>query len=124
MPATHTDVDHTIPWPYGPTAAYNLKCLCRRHHLLKTFWGGQSGWHDQQLDDGTILWTAPDGRQYKTTPGSRLLFPELSEPTATVVVNGVPTPHTVGLTMPRRKTTRAQDRASRIQRERELNEAG
>ena len=25
--------------------------------------------------------------------------------------------------MPRRKTTRAQDRASRIQRERELNEA-
>jgi len=35
VPATHTDVDHTIPWPYGPTAASNLKCLCRRHHLLK-----------------------------------------------------------------------------------------
>jgi len=119
VPATHTDVDHTIPWPYGPTTASNLKCLCRRHHLLKTFWGGQSGWHDEQLDDGTIIWTAPDGRQYITTPGSRLLFPELSEPTATVVVNGVPTPRTGGLTMPRRKTTRAQDRARRIQRERE-----
>ena len=123
VPATHTDVDHTIPWPYGPTAPSNLKCLCRRHHLLKTFWGGQSGWRDRQLDDGTIVWTAPDGRQYVTTPGSRLLFPELSSPTAAVVAVEVPTAHTAGLTMPRRKTTRAQDRASRIQRERDLNEA-
>jgi hypothetical protein len=82
--------------------------------LLKTFWGGQSGWRDEQLDDGTIIWTAPDGRQHITTPGSRLLFPELSEPTATVVATGVPTGHTSGLTMPRRTTTRAQDRASRI----------
>ncbi|GAB7066595.1 hypothetical protein JCM12141A_08840 [Mycolicibacterium hodleri] len=31
VPATHCDVDHGIPWPYGPTAASNLKCLCRRH---------------------------------------------------------------------------------------------
>ena len=123
VPATHTDVDHTIPWPYGPTAASNLKCLCRRHHLQKTFWGGQNGWRERQLDDGTIVWTAPDGRQHITTPGSRLLFPELSEPTATVQASRAPTAHTAGLTMPRRKTTRAQDRASRIQRERELNEA-
>ena len=28
VPATHCDVDHSIPWPYGPTAASNLKCLC------------------------------------------------------------------------------------------------
>jgi uncharacterized protein DUF222 len=46
-PATNCDVDHTIPWPCGPTAASNLKCLCRRHHLLKTFWGGEKGWHDE-----------------------------------------------------------------------------
>ncbi|OPX06526.1 hypothetical protein B1790_27335, partial [Mycobacterium sp. AT1] len=57
-----------------------------------------------------------------TTPGSRLLFPELSEPTASVVASEVPRAHTAGLTMPRRKTTRAQDRASRTQRERDLNE--
>ncbi|KAA0092307.1 HNH endonuclease [Mycolicibacterium sp. P1-18] len=117
-PATNCDVDHTIPWPCGPTAASNLKCLCRRHHLLKTFWGGESGWRDEQLDDGTVIWTAPDGRQYVTTPGSRQLFPELSEPTATVVATGVPATHMSGLTMPRRKTTRAQDRAARVQRER------
>ncbi|OPX05282.1 hypothetical protein B1790_32690, partial [Mycobacterium sp. AT1] len=58
-----------------------------------------------------------------TTPGSRLLFPELSKPTATVQASGVPASHTAGLTMPRRKTTRAQDRTRRVQRERELNEA-
>ena len=110
---------HSIPWPYGPTAASNLKCLCRRHHLLKTFWGGQSGWRDRQLDDGTIIWTAPDGRTHTTTPGSRLLFPELSAPTKTVQASHVPAAHTGGLTMPRRKTTRAEDRARRIRRERE-----
>ncbi|WP_308206408.1 HNH endonuclease signature motif containing protein [Mycobacterium yunnanensis] len=54
VPASQTDVDHTIPWPHGPTAASNLKCVCRRHHLLKTFWGGENGWRDRQLDDGTV----------------------------------------------------------------------
>ena len=96
--------------------------LCRRHHLLKTFWGGDSGWRDQQLVDGTVIWTAPDGRRHVTTPGSRLLFPELSAPTAPIHRAPVPTGHTAGLKMPRRRTTRAQDRAHRIARERELNE--
>ena len=121
-PANNSDVDHTIPWPYGPTAASNLKCLCRRHHLLKTFWRGQSGWREEQLADGTVIWTAPDGRTHTTTPGSRLLFPELCEPTARVVATEAPASHTAGLTMPRRRTTRAEDRARRIQRERESNE--
>jgi len=122
VPATNCDLDHTIPWPCGPTAASNLKCLCRRHHLLKTFWGGQKGWRDEQFDDGTVVWTAPDGRTHVTTPGSRLLFPELSAPTATVTATGVPARHASGLTMPRRTTTREQDRANRVHRERELNE--
>ncbi len=30
-----TDLDHTIPWPQGPTSAANLAVLCRRHHRLK-----------------------------------------------------------------------------------------
>ncbi|WP_293240486.1 HNH endonuclease signature motif containing protein, partial [Mycolicibacterium sp.] len=98
-PATKCDVDHTIPWPYGPTQASNLKALCRKHHLLKTFWGGESGWRDRQ-------------------------FPELCTPTAPTVVTGsVPPAHNPGLKMPRRKTTRAQDRAHRIAYERELNRA-
>ncbi|MEU0495110.1 HNH endonuclease signature motif containing protein [Mycobacterium sp. NPDC006124] len=121
VPATHCDLDHSIPWPCGPTAASNLTCLCRQHHLLKTFWGGQRGWRERQLDDGTILWTAPDGRTHTTTPGSRLLFPELSAPTAPVTTTGVPVAHTAGLTMPHRKTTRTQHRAQRIHHERQLN---
>ena len=54
---------------------HNLNCLCRKHHLLKTFWTGPDGWTDQQHPDGTITWTSPSGRTYTTYPGSRILFP-------------------------------------------------
>ena len=43
-PAQVCDIDHTIPYPVGPTHPSNLKLLCRFHHLLKTFWGGPHGW--------------------------------------------------------------------------------
>ncbi|TPG31692.1 HNH endonuclease signature motif containing protein [Mycolicibacterium hodleri] len=123
-PATHCDLDHTMPWPYGPTQASNLKALCRKHHLLKTFWGGYGGWQDRQFPDGTVEWRAPDGRRHVTRPGSMRLFPELCTPTAPTVATGpLPPTHTSGLTMPRRKCTRAQDRAARIAEERELNRA-
>ena len=121
-PATETDVDHTVPWPQGPTSASNLKCLCRHHHLLKTFWAGPGGWRDRQLPDGTVVWTAPDGTTHVTTPGSRLLFPELSEPTAPMTTTDGPATRNTGLTMPRRKTTRAEDRRRRIHTEREDNQ--
>lgn len=114
--ATVADIDHTIPYPYGPTCASNLKCLCREHHLLKTFW---PGWSDRQLPDGTVVWTDPDGQTYTTRPGSRLLFPELLAPTAEVIVTGSPpAKHTAGLTMPKRQTTRAAARRQRIDAER------
>ncbi|MDT5336397.1 MAG: hypothetical protein QOD90_1902, partial [Mycobacterium sp.] len=78
---------------------------------------------DRQMPDGTIHWTAPDGRTYTTTPASRLLFPTLSEPTAPIAATGTPPPaHTAGLTMPRRRTTRTQDRAHRINDERARNQ--
>jgi hypothetical protein len=49
-PATESDIDHTIAYKDGgATHPSNLKCLCRLHHLLKTFWG----WRDKQLPDGT-----------------------------------------------------------------------
>ncbi|ORB59715.1 hypothetical protein BST47_30160, partial [Mycolicibacterium tusciae] len=75
-------IDHTIAYPHGPTQASNLKVLCRQHHLLKTFWG----WHDQQLPDGTVIWTCPQRQTYTTYPGSRLLFPTLCRPTAPTVI--------------------------------------
>ena len=125
VPATNCDLDHTIPWPHGPTSASNLSCLCRRHHLLKTFWVGGVGWRIHQAPNGTLLWTAPDGSGYTTVPGSRLLFPELSEPTAPVTVTDVPNQPSPAaeLAMPHRTSTRARDRARRIDHERQLNQA-
>jgi hypothetical protein len=122
-PATNCDPDHTIPWPYGPTQASNLKALCRKHHLLRTFWSGEGGWRDRQEPDGTVIWTDPDGRTHAATPGSRLLFPELCAPAAPVIATGTPPAHTAGLAMPRRRTTRAEDCFRRITDERELNRA-
>jgi hypothetical protein len=115
-PADHCDLDHTIAYPVGPTCASNLKCLCRKHHLLKTF----CGWLDRQLPDGTVIWTSPGGQTYSTDPGSRLLFPTLCRPTATVSVqaNGHRAQPGRGLMMPRRNSTRAQDRIKRIDAER------
>ena len=122
QPATTCDVDHTIPWPYGPTQASNLKCLCRHHHLVKTFWSAILGWRDRQLPDGTVTWTDPDGGTHTTEPGSRSLFPRLCAPTAPTIPTGTPpADYPCGLTMPRRRTTRAQDRLHRIHEERERN---
>ena len=119
-PAYACDLDHTIAYPVGPTCASNLTCLCRKHHLLKTFWG----WLERQRPDGTVEWTAPNGQTYTTHPGSRLLFPTLCTPTAPIdapaTAAGVESNR--GLKMPRRKATRAQDRAKRIEAERRLND--
>jgi hypothetical protein len=123
-PAYGCDLDHTIAYPYGPTQASNLACLCRKHHLRKTFWG----WRDIQHPDGTLVWTSPDGQTYTTRPGSRLLFPALCRPTAPVATADIAAtaapaaqPHR-GLMMPRRKQTRTQTRTQRIDQLRRLND--
>ena len=74
-PAEVCDIDHTVPFPFGPTHPSNLKLLCRFHHLLKTFYSSCGGWADRQLPDGTVEWTAPSGHTYATTPGGSDLFP-------------------------------------------------
>jgi hypothetical protein len=119
VPADRCDLDHTIPYPYGPTQASNIKALCRTGHLLKTF----CGWHDEQLPDGTVIWTTPDGHTYTTHPGSRLLFPTLCKPTAPVILTGTPpAPHPGReANMPRRHRTRQQARRDAITAERALN---
>ncbi|WP_409429214.1 HNH endonuclease signature motif containing protein [Mycobacterium sp. SMC-11] len=120
-PALDCDLDHTIAYgDGGPTHASNLKCYCRTHHLVKTFWG----WRDQQLPDGTVILTSPSGCTYVTTPGSSWLFPHLCVPTG-----DLPTPRQRvddrcgerTAMMPRRRRTRAQHRAARIATERNQN---
>lgn len=124
-PAELCDVDHTVPYPLGPTHASNLKILCRKHHLLKTFWSGPTGWRDEQRPDGAVVWTAPTGQTYTTRPGSRLLFPALCLPTGELPA--APTLNLPsadrGVMMPTRRRTREQDRARRIDAERALNDA-
>lgn len=46
-PAEVCDIDHGIRFPLGPTHPSNLRCLCRKHHLLRTFWIGDDGWRDE-----------------------------------------------------------------------------
>jgi len=116
-PAYRCDLDHTIPYPAGPTCASNLGCLCRKHHLLKTYWG----WLARQLPDGTIVWMAPNRQTYTTYPGSRLHFPNLCKPTASVVQSGIAPQAATGLMMPRRKHTREYNRQRSIEAERKLN---
>ncbi|ORA70672.1 hypothetical protein BST28_22960, partial [Mycolicibacter kumamotonensis] len=55
-PAEFCDLDHAIAYALGgPTHPSNLRCLCRKHHLIKTF----HGWRDRQHADGTIDWLSP-----------------------------------------------------------------
>lgn len=76
-PAVVCDIDHSVPFNHqdpaagGLTVYTNLKCLCRHHHRLKTF----GGWRDVQLAAGTVVWTSPTGRTYRTFPAGADLFP-------------------------------------------------
>jgi Domain of unknown function (DUF222) len=124
QPAEVCDLDHTVPFPLGPTHPSNLKLLCRYHHLLKTFYTGCGGWSDRQLPDGTVEWTAPSGHVYRTTPDGSAFFPVLATTTGELTIaRGTEPPNTArGLMMPRRKRTRAEDRRYRIASERRINE--
>lgn len=121
VPAESCDIDHTVPWPFGPTHPSNLKCVCRKDHLLKTFW---DGWSDVQFPDGTVEWTSPTGKTYVTHPGSRVLFPRWN-----IETSPLPPPPEVDRTrartlmMPTRRRTRAQNRIAYVKRERALNDA-
>ncbi|OSC43252.1 HNH endonuclease signature motif containing protein [Mycobacterium decipiens] len=108
-PAMRCDVDHTVPFNHqdpaagGWTVFENLKCLCRQHHLLKTF----GGWRDQQLADGTVIWTSPTGQTYRTAPAGVDLFPGAGRPAC-----APPIPN---------RRSRSKQRASRIAQQRKHN---
>ena len=125
VPAEVCDIDHAIAYPLGATHPSNLRCLCRKHHLLRTFWTDEDGWHDEQLPDGTIIWTAPTGHTYTTHPGARMYFPEWDTTTAALppVDCRACAPARRLRQMPRRRRTRAADRAQRIKNRRAQNDS-
>jgi hypothetical protein len=87
---------------------------------MKTF---REGWNDVQHPDGSIVWTTPSGRTYMTKPGSSLFFPTVNTTTAPIVT-GAPRPNSPDKLqlMPKRKRSRAKERAYRIKAERALND--
>ena len=113
-PAEVADIDHTVPYPIGPTHPSNLKLLCRAHHLVKTFYAGPGGWSDRQLPDGRVIWTSPTGRTYTTKPAGALFFPQLAIPTEALTLPPTAALPKRGVMMPTRRRTGAQERARRI----------
>ena len=55
-PAVGCHLDHTVPYPHGPTAAWNLAVRGRRTHQLKHY-----GWIPLRTPTTTI-WTSPAGQ--------------------------------------------------------------
>jgi hypothetical protein len=62
--ATYADLDHTVPWPAGPTDQCNLAPRCRTHHRVKQ----APDWKVEQTAPGITRWTLPSGRSNTTTP--------------------------------------------------------
>ena len=61
----------------GPTACWNLCCLCRRHHRIKTF---APGWSFRLLADGTLDVRTPAGITRTTRPPGWCPDPEPDPP--------------------------------------------
>jgi hypothetical protein len=62
--AVNADLDHTVPWPDGPTDQCNLAPRCRTHHRAKQ----APDWKVEQTESGVTRWTLPSGRIHVTTP--------------------------------------------------------
>jgi hypothetical protein len=60
--AQHCDIDHTVPYPDGPTDQCNTNPKCRRHHRTKQ----APGWKVAQPTPDTSTWTTPSGRTHST----------------------------------------------------------
>lgn len=117
-PAVGCDLDHTIPFNHqnpaagGLTVWGNLKYLCRQHHRLKTF----GGWRDEQLADGTVIWTAPTGRTYRTAPAGADLFPQPRAPAC-----AAPSPS--GRSRSKQRSARIAKARNHNRQQRPINEA-
>ena len=77
-PPGRLDLDHGDPFECGgPTACWNLCCLCRRHHQIKTH---APGWLFHLLRDGTLIVRTPAGVTRHTRPPGWYPDPEPDPP--------------------------------------------
>ncbi|HSJ71594.1 MAG TPA: DUF222 domain-containing protein [Acidimicrobiia bacterium] len=64
MPASESDIDHTIPWAQsGQTMTSDLAPLCRRDHCIRH----RADWKYTGDPDGDYRWISPLGHVYTTT---------------------------------------------------------
>jgi Domain of unknown function (DUF222) len=61
--ASYCDIDHSIPYPDGPTCECNTNPKCRRHHRIKQ----APDWAAAQPTPDTFIWTTPSGRTHTTS---------------------------------------------------------
>ena len=65
IPASRTDMDHTIPYDQGgPTCRCNVSGECRHHHRLKHL----KGWRLSQPRPGFLIWVTPARLTYAVEP--------------------------------------------------------
>jgi hypothetical protein len=64
QPANRCEIDHTVRFPDGPTAAANLGPRCKRCHRHKH----EAAWHCRQNRDGSFTYTTPAGHTYQRMP--------------------------------------------------------
>jgi Domain of unknown function (DUF222) len=69
--AVHADLDHTAPYPDGPTCQCNLSPRCRRHHKAKQ----APDWKVERPDPDVVRWTLPSGRTHTTRRTSYMFRP-------------------------------------------------
>jgi hypothetical protein len=86
-PAAAGDIDHTIGYPDGPTADWNLGPPCRPHHNGKT----HAGWQLTQPDPGHFRWRSPTGHHYDRPPAQ--IGPILHPPPADTHREDTDLPH-------------------------------
>jgi hypothetical protein len=85
----------------------------------------RDGWSEVQLPDGTLQISTPTGHTYRSVPTSRLFFPTVAT-TSAPIQRGSPRaapPDNKVTRMPKRRRSKAKDRAYRIAAERAHNEA-
>lgn len=123
-PAWRTDIDHTDEFNHddpasgGQTRPGETKCLCRFHHLLKSF----GDWVDfQDIDaDGRsrVHFVSPEGIVFSGPVWTgEDLFPDLVE----IQWQDDPPPRSTTLTEPVRRGTRLANKHARRRAERERN---
>ncbi|UJP10872.1 HNH endonuclease [Microbacterium sp. KUDC0406] len=76
LPATSCEIDHNHDYALGGrTTIDNLTHLCPGHHALKhPDLHDKDRWTARLLDDGSLSWTSPLGRNYTDPPTRRVMF--------------------------------------------------